>query len=149
MVSQDEEALNEFERTLQSLVETRKREEAIYNELAKTEASKFFSLAAYQPQEAENVAGKQCKHASCLSFSNEVTSNSVNYIQCAILFLQDEAVTGGKSEVQIDYRTESAALKIQYFVRRWLYRKDMGKSSQWTRSLLQHKITESRYYSAI
>ena len=69
--------------------------------------------------------------------------------QSAILFFQDEALTGGKPAVQIDYRTESAALKIQYFVRRWLYRKDMGQSGQWTRSLLQHKITESRYCNAI
>ena len=74
---------------------------------------------------------------------------SVNYIQSTFLFFQDEAVTVGKPAVQIDYRTESAALKIQYFVRRWLYRKDMGKSGQLTRSLLQHKITESRYCNAI
>ena len=39
-------------------------------------------------------------------------------------------------------RIESAALKIQYVVRKWLFRK--SNATHWTRALLQHHISEER-----
>ena len=115
---EDREAKAAFERTFQSLVEKRQHEEALYNEIASTDASQFFSMAAY--------CRRPPKHRSSSSYAMSST---------------DQAA--GSEEKR---RIESAALKIQYAVRRWLHKKDSLRSTgQWTRTLLQHRISESRY----
>jgi len=116
---EDPGSKTKFENELQALVEKRLREERVFKQIADTHPSKFFSMTAY------------CHSGRVTSI--DTTGDLGEHT--------DTTEDAGKT-VRI---VESAALKIQYAVRRWLHKTSNNCStSQWTRSLLQHRISDSR-----